>query len=106
MGPSERISQLSRMIRASARAFSVRELPCSWATRRAHLIEHMGGRGANQYTTKALSLDPKIAETHVAIAQIRLLHDWDWKAAREQALLALQLNPSSPDAQAVYARYL
>jgi TolB-like protein/DNA-binding winged helix-turn-helix (wHTH) protein len=63
-------------------------------------------RLADQYAAKALSLDPDSAETHVAIAQIRLLHDWDWRAAREHAVRALQLNPSSPDAHAVYARYL
>jgi tetratricopeptide (TPR) repeat protein len=34
------------------------------------------------------------------------MHDWDWHAAREHALRALQLNPSSPEAHTVYARYL
>src|SRR5205085_1893591 len=45
-------------------------------------------------------------EAHAAIAQIKLMHDWDWRGAREHALRALQLNPSSPEAHAVYARYL
>jgi tetratricopeptide (TPR) repeat protein len=61
---------------------------------------------AEQYATKALSLDPESAETHIAVAQIRLLHDWNWQAARKHALRTLQLNLSSPDAHAVYARYL
>jgi tetratricopeptide (TPR) repeat protein len=34
------------------------------------------------------------------------MHDWDWPAAREHALRALQLNPSSPEAHSVYALYL
>ena len=63
-------------------------------------------RLAAQYATQALSLDSDSAETHTAIAQIKLMHDWDWQAAREHALRALQLNPSSPDAHSVYARYL
>jgi TolB-like protein/tetratricopeptide (TPR) repeat protein len=63
-------------------------------------------RLAEQYATEALSLDSQSAETHAAIAQIKLMHDWDWHAAREHALRALQLNPSSPDAHTVYARYL
>jgi TolB-like protein/DNA-binding winged helix-turn-helix (wHTH) protein/Tfp pilus assembly protein PilF len=63
-------------------------------------------RVAERYATKALSLDGESAETHVAIAQIKLMHDWDWHAAREHALRALQLNPSSPEAHSVYARYL
>ena len=63
-------------------------------------------RLAEHYSTQALSLDPDNAETHAAIAQIKLLHDWDWPAAREHARRALQLNPSSPEAHSVYARYL
>jgi TolB-like protein len=63
-------------------------------------------RLAEQYATQALSLDSESAETHTAIAQIKLMHDWDWHAAREHALRALQLNPSSPDAHMVYAGYL
>jgi len=63
-------------------------------------------RLAEQYATEAMSLDSESAETHAAIAQIKLMHDWDWHAAREHALRALQLNPSLPEAHAVYARYL
>jgi TolB-like protein/DNA-binding winged helix-turn-helix (wHTH) protein len=63
-------------------------------------------RLAEQNADQALKLDPYNAEAHSAMAQIKLMHDWDWKAAREHALRALQLNPSSPDAHAVYARYL
>jgi len=61
---------------------------------------------AERYATEALALDETSAEAHIAVAQIRLMHDWDWPAAREHALRALQLNPGSPDAHAVYARYL
>ena len=63
-------------------------------------------RLAEQYANQALALDNESAETHAAIAQIKLMHDWDWRAAREHALRALQLNPSSPEAHAVYGRYL
>jgi TolB-like protein/DNA-binding winged helix-turn-helix (wHTH) protein/tetratricopeptide (TPR) repeat protein len=63
-------------------------------------------RLAEQYATEALSLDSESAETHAAIAQIKLMHDWDWRAAREHALRALQLNPSLPEAHSVYALYL
>src|SRR5437868_1011546 len=61
---------------------------------------------AERYGTQALALDPNYPEAHAAIAQIKLMHDWDWRGAREHALRALQLNPSSPEAHAVYARYL
>ena len=61
---------------------------------------------AQRYAAQALSLDSESAETQTAIAWIKLMHEWDWPAAREHALRALQLNPSSPEAHAVYARYL
>jgi len=61
---------------------------------------------AEKYAIQALTLDSESAETHAAIAQIKLMHDWDWHAAREHALRALQLNPSLPEAHAVYAHYL
>jgi TolB-like protein/Tfp pilus assembly protein PilF len=61
---------------------------------------------AQKYATQALSLDAESAETHTAIAEIKLMHDWDWPAAHEHTLRALQLNPSSPEAHSVYARYL
>jgi TolB-like protein/DNA-binding winged helix-turn-helix (wHTH) protein len=63
-------------------------------------------RLAEQYATKALSLDAESEEAHTAIARIKLMHDWDWREAREHALRALQLNPSSPEAHVVYALYL
>lgn len=63
-------------------------------------------RLAEQYATKAMSLDGDSEEPHIAIAWIRLMHDWDWEAARQHAQRALQLNPNSPEAHVVYAQYL
>jgi DNA-binding winged helix-turn-helix (wHTH) protein len=63
-------------------------------------------RVAEQYATEALAVGETSAEAHVAVAQIRLMHDWNWAAAREHARRALQLNPNLPDAHDVYARYL
>lgn len=78
---------------------------------RSRAISHDAGvadawRLAGDSAEKALSLDPLDAEAHAALAQIELMHDWDWNAARAHALRALQLNPSLPEAHAVYARYL
>jgi TolB-like protein/DNA-binding winged helix-turn-helix (wHTH) protein len=63
-------------------------------------------RLAEQNADKALALDSDSAEAHVAMARVKLMHDWDWPAAREHALRALQLNPSLPEAHSVYALYL
>lgn len=61
---------------------------------------------AAKYADQALSLDPRGADAHVALAWIKLAHDWDWEAARNHVLRALELNPSSPEAHSVYATYL
>jgi DNA-binding winged helix-turn-helix (wHTH) protein/Tfp pilus assembly protein PilF len=63
-------------------------------------------RLAEQYAAEALAVGATSAEAHAAVAQIRLMHNWNWAAAREHAQRALQLNPNLPDAHAVYARYL
>jgi len=61
---------------------------------------------SDKYANQALSLDADSVETHIALAYIKLGRDWDWPAVREHALRALQLNPSSPEAHTLYARYL
>jgi len=61
---------------------------------------------AENFANQALRLDGENAETHAAMAKIKLMHDWDWPAAREHALRSLQLNPSLPEAHTIYARYL
>jgi DNA-binding winged helix-turn-helix (wHTH) protein/tetratricopeptide (TPR) repeat protein len=61
---------------------------------------------ADQYAMQALSLNSDSAETQIAVAEIKLMHDWDWPEAHEHARRALQLNPRLPEAHAVYARYL
>lgn len=63
-------------------------------------------RLAEKNAKYAASLDDESAETHAALAEIMLMHDWEWKEAREHAVRALQLNPSLPEAHAIYARYL
>jgi TolB-like protein/DNA-binding winged helix-turn-helix (wHTH) protein/tetratricopeptide (TPR) repeat protein len=103
---------------AASRAFFERAIALnpSYAPAYAGLADFYRQRGmgddvqawrlAEQYAIQALSLDGESAETHAAMAQIKLMHDWDWHSAREHALRALQLNPSSPEAHVVYARYL
>jgi tetratricopeptide (TPR) repeat protein len=61
---------------------------------------------SEKYANQALSLDVDSVETHIALAYLKLGRDWDWPAVREHAQRALQLNPSSPEAHQLYARYL
>jgi serine/threonine protein kinase/TolB-like protein/thioredoxin-like negative regulator of GroEL len=54
---------------------------------------------ARRAASQALSLDPKLAAAHTAMAKIHFLHDWDWPGAQAQARQALGLDPG--DAQAL-----
>jgi TolB-like protein/DNA-binding winged helix-turn-helix (wHTH) protein/Tfp pilus assembly protein PilF len=61
--------------------------------------------GARDALTKALQLDPSIAEAHVSLASIAL-EDWDWPAAHRELLKALALNPNYASAHELYSSYL
>jgi len=55
---------------------------------------------------QALELDPNLAAAHVLLGDVHLLFDWDWAAAQTEYRRALDINPSSPEAQLGYATYL
>jgi len=54
---------------------------------------------------RALTLDPKNASARVALGSIRR-DSWQWDAAAEQYLRALELEPDNVEAQHQYAEYL
>jgi len=56
--------------------------------------------------TKALELDPTLAEAYSARADLLLYHDWNWADAEREYLHALQLNPNRADAYWGYAEVL
>jgi TolB-like protein/class 3 adenylate cyclase/Flp pilus assembly protein TadD len=51
-----------------------------------------GYQQAREAAEKALSLDAQLAEAHSAMAEIKMLHDWDWNGAEESYRRALALN--------------
>lgn len=61
---------------------------------------------AKQAALNALRLDPDLAGPHVTLADAHLLFDWDWAAADAEYRRALEINPSSSEAQLGYANYL
>jgi len=61
---------------------------------------------AKDAALKAVELDPNLANAHVKLGDARLFYDWDWSAAEKEYRLALEINPSLPDAQLGYADYL
>src|SRR5882757_2001011 len=53
---------------------------------------------ALQAAEHAIALDPKLAEAHVALAQIRYWFDWDWAAADAEYETARALDPANSHA--------
>ena len=56
--------------------------------------------------TRALELDPDLAEAHGVLADLRFFYDWDFSAAEREYLLALDLEPSAAYVRAQYAQFL
>jgi tetratricopeptide (TPR) repeat protein len=61
---------------------------------------------ARRAAQKALELDGRLPEAYVAQASIQYLYDWDWKAAENSLLRALELDANNLDAHHEYASLL
>lgn len=61
---------------------------------------------AKEAALHAVELDPNLASAHVNLGYVYLFFDWDWPAAEKEYRRALDINPSSPEAQLGYANYL
>jgi len=55
---------------------------------------------------RALALDPRSAEAHTALACVRALYDWNWRAAEDHFRVALELKPAYPTAHQWRAMHL
>lgn len=61
---------------------------------------------AREAASKALQLDPALAEAHATLAVIRFEHDWDFAGADAAYRRAIELQPDYPVARQWYAEYL
>jgi len=61
---------------------------------------------AKEAVTKALTLDPDLAEAHTTLAFINLYYDWDWSAADREFRRAIELNPNYANAHHWFAEHL
>jgi adenylate cyclase len=52
---------------------------------------------------KALELDDRLADAHVARGRLQLFDDWDWKGAENSIRRALELDPNNVEAHFYYA---
>jgi TolB-like protein/Tfp pilus assembly protein PilF len=57
---------------------------------------------AREAIVKALEINDQLAETHAALANIRLSYDWDLEKAEKDFKRAIDLNPNLPD---IYSGY-
>jgi serine/threonine-protein kinase len=52
---------------------------------------------------KAVQLDENLPEAHCSLGLVLALHDWDWSAAEREFRRAIQLNPGSAAAHALFS---
>ncbi len=57
-------------------------------------------------STRALELDPDLAEAHASLGYTRLFFEWNWDGARESFTRAIALDPNYATAHQWYAWYL
>lgn len=63
-------------------------------------------RRARESATKALSLDPQLAEAHAALAQVFLYDEWDFSGAEREFKRAIDLNPNYAEGHHQYSHLL
>jgi TolB-like protein/DNA-binding winged helix-turn-helix (wHTH) protein/Tfp pilus assembly protein PilF len=56
--------------------------------------------------TRALKLDPSLAEARASLAEVRWFYDWDWSGAETEFKQAIDLQPNSALAHTFYSTYL
>jgi adenylate cyclase len=61
---------------------------------------------AKTAATKAVELDPELAEACSSLALIKMECDWDWAGSEQLFQRALQLNPQLAEAHHQYSHYL
>jgi serine/threonine-protein kinase len=61
---------------------------------------------ARDAATKALQLDPTLAEAHSSLAYVLNYYDWDRSGAEQEFKHALELNPNDAAAHHIYGRFL
>ena len=61
---------------------------------------------ARRYATKALELDPSLAESHASMAFVKLYFDWDWSGADVDFRRAIALDPNYAPTHQWYSIYL
>jgi TolB-like protein/DNA-binding winged helix-turn-helix (wHTH) protein/Flp pilus assembly protein TadD len=61
---------------------------------------------AREAAKRAVSLDPRLADAHVALAVIAQNYDWDWKRAESEYRRAIELDGNNATAHQWYGEFL
>jgi TolB-like protein/Tfp pilus assembly protein PilF len=61
---------------------------------------------ARAAVTRALELDPNLAEAHTGLGDIKYFFEWDWAGAEAEYRRAIALNPGDSDAQQSFGAFL
>jgi TolB-like protein len=70
------------------------------------LTPKIAGQKAAAAATRAIEIDASLGESHASLALVRFWYDWNWEAAEQEFLRAIELNPSYTSAYQWYAAYL
>lgn len=78
-----------------------------------HLLPDLAGgavrdsfQKARANASKALKLDPSLAEAHAAMAKVKEDYDWEWSEAEQEYKQAIELNPGLGIVHAQYSNLL
>jgi DNA-binding winged helix-turn-helix (wHTH) protein/TolB-like protein/tetratricopeptide (TPR) repeat protein len=63
-------------------------------------------REAERAAQQALALDEELAEAHASLGLMHLAYDWEFPAAEQELMRAIELSPGLADARMWYGRYL
>lgn len=61
---------------------------------------------ARAWLTKALELDPDIAEAHATLGYFAYFYDWNWERAEKEFQKALEISPNDVETHRLYANFL
>jgi non-specific serine/threonine protein kinase len=72
----------------------------------SYMSPHQAYPRARAAATKALAIDPELAEVYPSLGWITMFYDWDWPAAEGHFLKAIQMKPDYPPAHMWYGNLL
>jgi TolB-like protein/Flp pilus assembly protein TadD len=70
------------------------------------LFPREAGQRAAGAASRALQIDDTLGEAHASMGLVRYWFEWDWFAAEQEFLRAIELNPSYASAHQWYASFL